>query len=62
VAPDEAAALGAASQAARLVMTGGEGGGGASSFNRDYKKSKDKLHKEVGGCGVVWGGVSDLTL
>jgi len=42
VPPDEASALGAAAQAARLVC-----GPAGSDPARDYKKSKGKLHKRV---------------
>ena len=41
VPPDEAGALGAATQAARLVLA--EDG----TFIHNYKKSTDKLHKQV---------------
>ena len=41
MSPDEAAAMGAAAQAGRLVA--GEDG----TFNHSYKKSKVKMHKEV---------------
>mmetsp|Transcript_2448 Transcript_2448/g.5323 ORF Transcript_2448/g.5323 Transcript_2448/m.5323 type:complete len:586 (+) Transcript_2448:82-1839(+) len=44
---EEAAALGAAAQAARLVCSGGSSAGASQGFNKEYKKAKPKLHKLV---------------